>query len=215
MTADPQIGPQVAPAVFTQVVMPVVISVVGQAGGAGVRLKQLLSKVAGYAQGPALVQSQAVGGVTVEAMQAHGFVARGWPAPDALTPQFLLQGDVSVAVQAILSFTVDRHIATPPVAPPVPAAAPPVPLFEPPVPVLEPPVPVVEPPEPLLVMPPVPVDEPPVPLVVEPPVPLLEPPVPLPPVPSLTVSPLVQPYPMRPSATIALNPATTNEVRFI
>jgi hypothetical protein len=34
-------------------------------------------------------------------------------------------------------------------------------------------------------------------------------------VPVLTVSPLVQPYPMSPSAIIALNPATTNEVRFI
>jgi len=134
-----------------------------------------------------------------------------------LTPQFFVQGEMSVpGVHIVLSPGADGQTGIPPLAPPTPVVVePPVPVVvEPPVPVVvEPPVPVVvEPPVPVVVEPPVPVvDEPPVPLVVDPPVPEpFEPPVP-----SLTVSPLVQPYPMRPSATIALNPATTNEVRFI
>jgi len=46
--ADPQSGPQVAPAVFTHAVMPDVgIGAVEQAGGAGVRAKQVLLKVGG------------------------------------------------------------------------------------------------------------------------------------------------------------------------
>jgi hypothetical protein len=148
-------------------------------------------------------------------MHAHGFCAM-----EFLIPQFFVQGVTVPAaprVQAVLSPGAgEGHIGTPPLEPPTPVVVmPPVPVVVmPPVPVVdEPPVPgVLEPPVPAEVIPPVPVvDEPPVPLLVEPPVPEpFEPPVP-----SLTVSPLVQPYPMRPSATIALNPATTNEVRFI
>ncbi len=167
--ADPQIGPHVAPAVLVHVVVPVVIRVVGQAAGAGVRLKHVLSNAGGYAQGPALVQSQAIGGVTVEAMHAHGFVARGWLAPDALTPQFFVHG-MSVDKHAALSFRVDAHVSSPPVAPPTPVVvAPPAPVV-----VVEPPAPVVvvEPPAPVVAEPPAPLAEPPLPLVVvEPPVP--------------------------------------------
>jgi hypothetical protein len=151
-------------------------------------------------------------------MHAHGFWARGWVIPAALMPQFFVQGEVTEPrTQADLSAGAGTQAARPPVAPPVPAAAPPVPVeVAPPEPVALPPVPVeVAPPEPVAlpsvaveVAPPEPVALPPVPLPVFPAVPV-EPPVPL------TLSPLVQPYSMRPSARTALNPANTNELRFI
>ena len=154
--------------------------------------------------------------MTVEAMHAQGFCAR-----EFLIPQFFVHGvTVAAAVRSHIVLSPgagDGQLTSPPLEPPAPVVVePPAPVVvDPPAPVVvDPPAPVVvvEPPAPVVVV------EPPAPVVVvEPPEPVVvvEPPAPLPPVPLLTVSPLVQPYPMRPSATIALNPATTNEVRFI
>ncbi len=115
--AEPQSGPQVAPVVFVQVdTFEIVIA--GQAGGAGVSAKQVLTKVGGYDAGTG-VGAVPGAGASDRVLQVQGFCARGWVV-SALTPQFLVQGETAVAGSqvALSAGGGDGQTTRPPLEPP-------------------------------------------------------------------------------------------------